>query len=205
MHTGTRRTPLPLTRRIRRALLPCIATIIIATLAGCGSSGSLSQHDPNCKYSLKKRKTYITCISPGTATPTRCPLPVTVSGTLIDRFFISINNALGIRYRYGGTTTEGFDCSGLVMHLFRETFQMQLPRTAAEQSSLGSTIPKNRLKPGDLVFFSTEGKVIDHVGIVLDNNRFAHAATRGGVTLSKLSERYYDQRYACAARIIMKK
>jgi murein DD-endopeptidase / murein LD-carboxypeptidase len=203
MYAGTRCTPPPpITRRIQRALLTCVTTIIIGTLAGCSSSRSLSQQDPDCKYSLKKRKTYITCISPGSAAPMRCSLPIKVSENLFDRFFTSINNTLGVRYRYGGTTKDGFDCSGLVVHLYKETFQMQLPRTAAELSSLGSVVQKNRIRPGDLIFFSTEGNVIDHVGIVIDENRFAHAATRGGVTISRLTERYYNQRYACASRII---
>ena len=73
--------------------------------------------------------------------------------------------------------------------------------TTSGLATLGTIVPKNSLRPGDLVFFSNAGSIIDHVGIVTGPESFTHAA-RNGVKRSNLYERYYDSHYAFAARII---
>ncbi|HMY79991.1 MAG TPA: C40 family peptidase, partial [Thauera aminoaromatica] len=71
---------------------------------------------------------------------------------------------LGIRYRFGGTSpATGFDCSGLVLNVFRNAVGLDLPRSASEMASLGDKIGKQDLKPGDLVFFNTMRRTFSHV------------------------------------------
>lgn len=180
-----------------------IVALLLATLAGCSSSLTGSRYDPDCKYSLKKRKTHISRIMPGTALPVREELPVKVPEHAIERLFSSVRAQLGTEYRWGGTSLGGFDCSGFVKYLYEESFQLLMPRTSADMASLGRVVPRMKLRPGDLVFFSNTGKTIDHVGIYMGDNSFAHVSTSRGVRIDRLDSQYYDRRYACAARIIM--
>jgi cell wall-associated NlpC family hydrolase len=152
------------------------------------------------KYSLKKRKTYISCAHPqGFA---RCDLPVHVPERAYSRMLEAIAALKGSGYRYGGSSPEGFDCSGLVQFLYSSSFRMQLPRSSPELALLGPIIPRNKLTPGDLVFFSTGSGNVDHVGIYLGDDRFVHASTTDGVSIGTLRQRYYDTRFAFGTRII---
>lgn len=108
----------------------------------------------------------------------------------------------GTRYVYGASGPNGFDCSGFTMHVMGN-FGIKLPHTARGQSAYGIAVPKNSLKPGDLVFFATSGNSsISHVGIYIGGGSFIHAATSSGITISRLSESYYSRRYVTARRII---
>ena len=153
------------------------------------------------KYSLKNRKSHISCRPEGSSFAVTCTLPMKVTQQSLSQLFSSIDESLGTRYRYGGSSPDGFDCSGLVLYLYKKNFSMILPRTASELAALGTIVPKNSLRPGDLVFFSNAGSIIDHVGIMTGPESFTHAA-RNGVQRSRLYERYYDSHYAFAARII---
>lgn len=153
------------------------------------------------KYSLKNRKSHISCRLEGSSSAVTCALPLKVTPQSLDQLFSSIDQSLGTRYRLGGASPEGFDCSGLVLYLYKKNFRMILPRTASDLAALGSMVPKQSLRPGDLIFFSNEGRNIDHVGIFIGQESFAHAAN-SGVKLSHLYERYYESRYAFAARLI---
>ena len=111
---------------------------------------------------------------------------------------------LGVRYRYGGNTpATGFDCSGLVSHVFREVTGIRLPRSAAEISQHGTSIQRSELLPGDLVFFNTLRRPFSHVGIYLGDNRFVHAPSSGGqVRIENMTERYWVGRYNGSRRLL---
>ena len=137
----------------------------------------------------------------GGGSPVTRPLPLKVSERSIKHLVSSIEGRLGTRYRPGGTTPDGFDCSGFVQYLYKDAFRMLLPRTSGELAVLGAMVKKKQLRPGDLVFFSIDGNRIDHVGIFIGGKSFAHAST-GGVKVNNIDEHYFFSRYACAARLI---
>ena len=107
----------------------------------------------------------------------------------------------GVRYRMGGDTTRGIDCSAFVQRIFREQFGLDLPRSSAGEHDTGSKIARNKLRPCDLVLFRG-GSTGRHVGIYLGNNNFVHASTSSGVMISNLNDSYWKTRYREARRVL---
>jgi cell wall-associated NlpC family hydrolase len=112
---------------------------------------------------------------------------------------------VGANYSRGGESPEsGFDCSGLVRHVFRDALGLVLPRTSREISHLGEKVDVAELRPGDLVFFNTLRRAFSHVGIYLGEHRFVHAPASGGaVRVEDMRSRYWARRYNGARRIQM--
>jgi hypothetical protein len=110
---------------------------------------------------------------------------------------------LGVPYRFGGASPRtGFDCSGLVNHVFRQAFGLSLPRTAREIARNGAAVARGELLPGDLVFFNTRGFLNSHVGIYLGDSKFVHAPNaRGRVRIDDMDNTYYRTRFNGARRI----
>lgn len=113
----------------------------------------------------------------------------------------------GTPYKFGGTTVLGMDCSGLLMRSF-EALDIYIPRTATEQSNLGSKVRLNQLKKGDLVFFKTiKNKAkVTHAGLVTDARKkdqimFIHASSSRGVIEVNLMSEYYLKAFVKARRI----
>lgn len=117
------------------------------------------------------------------------------------RLMESFQQWRGTPYMLGGTTRSGVDCSAFVQIVMQQQFRVRLPRTTEEQLRVGRRARRSSLKPGDLVFFRT-GRNTLHVGIMIDGNRFMHASTSAGVTISSLNERYWSQRYLRARRVL---
>ncbi len=108
----------------------------------------------------------------------------------------------GTPYRDGGSDRHGIDCSGFVWRTFRDRFDIPLPRTTSAQTELGTSVARDRLMPGDLVFFKTgRGKRGLHVGIYHTDDKFIHASTSRGVTRSSLNNVYWKKTYWQARRI----
>jgi cell wall-associated NlpC family hydrolase len=110
---------------------------------------------------------------------------------------------LGVDYRNGGrSAATGFDCSGLVAHVFREAYGIQLPHNARAQSEIGTRVSLSELRAGDLVFYNTLGQPYSHVGIYVGDGRFVHAPKSGAqVRFEQLSARYWMRRFDGARRI----
>lgn len=113
----------------------------------------------------------------------------------------AVNEGLGAPYKWAGTTTRGFDCSGYTSWVF-DKLGIDLPHSSKGQAELGTWVDKSDLRPGDLVFFNTDGKGISHVGVYVGDGKFYHSATNEGVVITKLSESYYAKRYVTARRIL---
>jgi cell wall-associated NlpC family hydrolase len=108
---------------------------------------------------------------------------------------------LGVPYVFGGTSSSGFDCSGYVQHVFA-MLGKHIPRTADAQYYAGKRVAGASMAPGDLVFFQTYTAGPSHVGIYLGNDRFVHASSSRGVTVSSLHDGYWSARYLGAKRLI---
>jgi len=116
---------------------------------------------------------------------------------------------MGLRYRRGGSTERGFDCSGFTSYVFRN-FGVKLPHTSAGQSYYGIEVPRDKITKGDLIFFkgaNIRRRSIGHVGIVISERgqpvRFIHSSTSGGIRIDYLDDRYYRLRYVRTRRILM--
>ena len=107
----------------------------------------------------------------------------------------------GVRYKMGGESKKGIDCSAFIQKAFKEKFAMEMPRSTALQSKMGKEISKNELEMGDLVFFRIN-KRLNHVGIYIEDGKFMHASTSSGVTISDLNSEYFLKRYWKAQRVM---
>ena len=108
----------------------------------------------------------------------------------------------GTRYRIGGNSKSGVDCSGFMQITFRDLFGIDLPRMTVDQAKEGTKISKSELRTGDLVFFNTgRGPNGKHVGVYVKNGQFLHASTKGGVIYSDMDSPYWTKTFWQARRL----
>jgi cell wall-associated NlpC family hydrolase len=125
----------------------------------------------------------------------------------VEQLISTASENIGVRYRSGGMTKDGFDCSGLMFNTFG-AFDIQLPRSSFEQAQFGVKINSEEVKKGDLIFFKTNGRrQINHVGMVVEvaedgEVKFIHASTSSGVIISSLKEEYYSKRVTQFNRVL---
>lgn len=133
---------------------------------------------------------------PSPTTPT-APTTITTSTHIRNDVALYAMSLLDTRYTWGGRgPAMGFDCSGLVAHVYKEAAGIPLRGTAADLGKLSRPVDTTRLQPGDLVFFNTLGARHSHVGVYVGGGRFVHASNeRTGVRIDHLSNRYYAQRF----------
>lgn len=146
------------------------------------------------------------------------PLPSNVDSLKVDSFFKahSINVAASANpelyfeiyrwyrtcYRYGGSGEKGIDCSGFINMLYEKVYGQKIPRASYLIYNVCEPLnKKDEKQEGDLVFFKIRKKRISHVGVYLQNNKFAHASTQAGVIISDLSEAYYKKHFFKAGRL----
>ena len=106
----------------------------------------------------------------------------------------------GVKYKFGGNSKRGIDCSAFTQRIFKEKFNIKIPRSTRTQVKVGEKINKSELKLGDLVFFKT-GKTDRHVGVYMGDGNFMHASIKG-VKFTKLNKAFYKKAYWTSRRII---
>lgn len=111
---------------------------------------------------------------------------------------------LGVKYRYGGMSPAGFDCSGFVCYVYEVSTGKKLPRTAKAQSKYVDIVEVQGLTSGDLLFFDTSNRgEINHVGIYLGEGKFIHASSGKAysVTISSIEKGFYKQAFRWGGRV----
>jgi cell wall-associated NlpC family hydrolase len=167
---------------LRPLLRPLLAVAALAVLAGCGTSGSVSD--------------------PSSATEQAHRLPPTPTSEAEARLLDAASEWMGTPYRFGGTTKRGVDCSALVRAVYEGAFGLRLTRSTRTQVREGREVGKHELRPGDLVFFRT-GRNQRHVGIYLDGNRLLHASSsQNRVMIDDLGQGHFQRTYWTARRLL---
>jgi cell wall-associated NlpC family hydrolase len=153
----------------------------VPALAGPKAVGTNVPKAKNAKPSASK-----------TAPPSRFGSAGSASNAGLVRTALSFR---GARYRYGGSSRSGFDCSGFTKYLYSTEKGVSLPRTAAAQFRYGRKINPRDMQPGDLLFFRSRGRRVGHVGIYVGNDRMMHASNpRGGVKLDRVFGGFWGKR-----------
>ena len=110
---------------------------------------------------------------------------------------------VGTKYRFGGNSKFGIDCSGLSSKLYLNVFECKIPRTARDQYKATQRVKREDLMPGDLVFFRTRSRTGWHVGVYLGCGEFVHAASRrSGVRIDNLESSYFRKTFLSGGRIV---
>lgn len=127
-------------------------------------------------------------------------LPNQISNVMLYRF---IDEWYGVKYRMGGTSKKGIDCSAFVQTLYQYVFGFNLLRTAGLQFGESQYIKSiSDLREGDLVFFRINTSRISHVGVYLKNNFFVHSASSKGVSIANLTNDYWHKYFAGGGRVL---
>jgi lipoprotein Spr len=127
-------------------------------------------------------------------------MPNQLSNVMLYSF---IDDWYGTRYRMGGTSKKGIDCSAFTQSLYKYVFGVDIVRTACLQFNASTRIQdKSELREGDLVFFRVNTSRISHVGVYLCNNYFVHSASSKGVSIASLNNSYWSRYYAGGGRIV---
>lgn len=153
---------------------------------------------PNLETLRKMRLSFATTIERRLASAGHSAAPAATPAAL-GSAISAVQSAIGTPYRYGGTTTSGFDCSGLTTWAFEQA-GIDLPRTSFDQYELGTAVAKTEIQAGDLVFFSSAGAGASHVGIATGPTTVV-SATNSGVMEHRIDTGYWASYYVGARRL----
>jgi cell wall-associated NlpC family hydrolase len=140
-------------------------------------------------------------VTPPAATPSRVTKRPAVDTEIEKRLRQVYRRWQGTRHRLGGSGRQGIDCSGFVRVVYRDVFNIELPRSTRLQVRSGQAVSYKNLRAGDLVFFRPPSYP-RHVGIYLGGSEFVHASKNKGVTVSKIDQTYWGKYYWTARRIL---
>ena len=193
--------PLPVRRSI-------IMILMIGILSGCGIVKKKTTYGKNKTVTVERdkedagRERTI-----GASTGSEITLEEEISLKKADDIIGTALKFTGVKYKYGGTTKRGMDCSGLLYVSF-SSHDVEIPRISHMIAEQAETIDVDTVTRGDLLFFKTNrrGKRVNHVGLVVakdgDDIRFIHSTSSRGVIVSSLKEGYWNSAFVKAARIL---
>lgn len=170
-----------------------IYLVLLVVLSGCHSSRKTIVGDDDIYGSVAVAK-------PHRDKPRVHAVPSSAASAVIEEG----RRWLGVPYKYGGNDRGGVDCSGLTCAVFKKAAKIDLPRTSRDQIGACRRVKSADLRPGDLVFFTSSpgGCRINHVAIYIGDNQIIHSTLSLGVTISSLSEPYWDKHFHAAGRIL---
>ena len=113
----------------------------------------------------------------------------------------AVDSWMGVPYKYGGTDRNGIDCSAFVGTIYREVYGITLHRTSNDMLRDVTLVARDQLREGDILFFTNSKGKVSHVGIYLKDNLFAHASTSNGVSISRLSDSYWQKHFYKGGRV----
>ncbi len=177
-------------RPFLRPLLISLSAITFLILSGCGSAPETKSAE--AIHARPARHT------PQYATPKHHNRPDRRNEVIMQAMSL-----LDTQYKRGGVhPVSGMDCSGYVRFVFRQAWDVELPRTSLAQSKVSAPLKVRDLEKGDLVFYNTRRRKFSHVGIYLGNNQFIHSPSPGGrVRIESMSVAYWKKRYNGARRV----
>lgn len=197
----------------RAALVVVMAMVMAVGVSSCSSSAKTAKKTyatkkvdyrdlgKGKKQSLRDDRVEKTS---GSLSKACAKLGVSSNGVKNTELYIESASWIGTKYKYGGMSRSGVDCSGLTCLIYKTVYGKSLSRSSAGiLSDNCKTIKKSNLREGDLVFFRTDGKkskTPNHVGIYLKENKFIHASTSKGVIVSSLEQDYYVRNFIAAGR-----
>ncbi|MDX5323379.1 MAG: NlpC/P60 family protein [Exiguobacterium sp.] len=154
------------------------------------------------KINYKGTHRYISASSTYTYLQARTATTVTTASTSTassarSKLVAESKKYLGVPYRFGGTTTAGFDCSGYTRHVYKKAINKTIPRDSRSQYANSKKVSKSAIQAGDLVFFSHNGSTIQHVGMALSKTQMINSET-GGVKYASFTSGYWAPRYVGA-------
>jgi len=184
-----------------RTLLPAIGALALSiSAAACASAGGATPRPfPGAK--MPRPPAPIAAVPPDESPAPVPPAPILPEESAAAALVATALQLLGVPYQNGGTTADGFDCSGFTQYVFAR-HGLLLPREVREQYAAGSAITLDAVAPGDLLFFQTVAKGPSHVGIALGGDAFVHAPSSTGVVrVEHYTAAYWARRFVGARRV----
>lgn len=175
-----------------KKVIICLLPFVICS--GCVSSPKQKTNDTNNQFKINHPNEYI-----------KNKNNIANNNDLISKkIYNEFAKWKGTPYKFGGTSKKGIDCSSFVQNVYSSGLSYNLPRSTYEQIKLGQKVSLNNLKPGDLIFFQTSRNQ-RHVGVYINNDKFAHSSSSKGVMISSINNSYWRSKYKESRRILNNK